>query len=72
MNLVRGVLEQAEINQSWYCGHSFRIGAATTAASRGGEDCIIETLGRWESLAYLQYVRIPREQLTGYSAVLVS
>ena len=36
-----------------YSGHSFRIGAATTAAAKGIEDCIIKILGWWESLAYL-------------------
>ena len=69
---VREALQRAGVDQSKYCGHSFRIGAATTAATKGVEDCIIKTLGRWESLAYLQYVRLSREQLSGYSAVLVS
>ena len=69
---VRDGLEKAGVDQSKFCGHSFRIGAATTAASKGVEDCVIKTLGRWESLAYLQYVKLPREQLSGYSAVLAS
>ena len=67
---VRDALGAAGTNEGSYCGHSFRIGAATTAAARGVEDSVIKTLGRWESTAYLQYVRIPREQLTGYSRVL--
>ena len=72
VELVRAALTRAGIDQSKYCGHSFRIGAATTAAARGIEDSIIKTLGRWESVAYLQYVRIPRERLTQYSRVLGS
>lgn len=72
VEMVRDGLSRAGVDQSNYCGHSFRIGAATTAAARGVEDCIIKTLGRWKSLAYLQYVRLPREQLTGYSSVLAS
>ena len=67
---VRAALTTAGIEEGSYCSHSFRIGAATTAAARGIEDSVIKTLGRWESTAYLQYVRIPREQLTGYSSVL--
>ena len=67
---VREALAAAGVDQGKYCGHSFRIGAATTAAARGIEDSIIKTLGRWESAAYLQYVRIPRQQLTGFSSVL--
>ena len=67
---VREALTAAGVEKSKYCGHSFRIGAATTAAKRGVEDCIIKTLGRWESTAYLQYVKIPRRQLTSYSRIL--
>ena len=69
---VRKALQQAGIDQSRYCGHSFRIGAATTAAARGMEDSVIKTLGRWRSLAYLDYVRIPRDQLAQYSCLLSS
>ena len=67
---LRDKLKQANIAQDQYCGHSLRIGAATTAAARGMEDCIIKTLGRWESEAYMQYVKIPRQQLAGYSRLL--
>ena len=72
VELVRAALAAAGVDQTKYCGHSFRIGAATTAATKGIEDSVIKTLGRWESVAYLQYVRIPRSQLTGYSSILVS
>ena len=70
VELVREALSKAGIDKSKYCGHSFRIGVATTAAAKGVEDSVIKTLGRWESVAYLQYVRLPREQLTGYSKLL--
>ena len=53
-----------------YSGHSFCIGAASAAAKAGMEDSVIKTLGRWRSLAYLEYVRIPREQLASYSIML--
>ena len=43
-----------------------------TVAARGIEDHIIKTLGRWESVAYLQHVKIPRSQLAGYLNILVS
>ena len=72
VELVQAALQKAGINESEYCGHSFRISAATTAAKKGMEDSIIKTLGRWESVAYLQYVKIPREQLAGYAKLLVS
>ena len=41
-----------------YAGHSFRIGAATTAAHQGIHDSLIKTLGRWESAAYTRYIRM--------------
>ena len=69
---VRSALEKAGVDSRKYNTHSFRIGAATTAASKGIEDSIIKTLGRWESSAYLQYVRLPREKLTGYSQRLAT
>lgn len=72
VDAVRDGLHKAGIDESKYCGHSFRIGAATTAAEKGIEDSIIKTLGRWESLAYLQYVKIPRSQLAGFSNILAS
>ena len=67
---IREALRDAGVDESRYNGHGFRIGAATTAAKRGIEDCVIKTLGRWESTAYLQYVRISRRELTGYSRLL--
>ena len=47
------------MDQRMYCGHSFLIGAAKTTGTRGIEDSVIKNLGRWESAAYLQYIRIP-------------
>ena len=67
---VRDAMGKAGVECSRYCGHSFRIGAATTAAARGMEDSIIKTLGRWKSLAYLEYVKIPKQQLASYSVML--
>ena len=68
---VRDALQVAGVeNPSQYAGHSFRIGAATTAAAAGVEDSIIKTLGRWESAAYLLYLRIPRERLAALSKLL--
>lgn len=72
VELVRAALQTAGVDQQRYCGHSFRIGAATTAASKGLEDCIIKTLRRWKSVAYMQYVKIPHHQLAGYSKLLAS
>ena len=70
MDTVCAALKQTDINQRKYCGHSFHIGAATTAAMKGIEDSVIKTLGRWESVAYMQYIHLPHSQVTGYAAIL--
>ena len=40
-----------------YSAHCFRIGAATTAASRGASIEEIKALGRWKSDSYVKYIR---------------
>ena len=67
---VHSALTTVGLDHSVFNGHSFRIGAATAAARRGIEDSVIKILGRWESAAYQQYVRIPRDQLACYSCTL--
>lgn len=68
---VRQALGQAGIESAMYSGHSFRIGAATTAALMGVEDSMIKMLGRWESAAYQRYIRTPRDTLAAVSVRLV-
>ena len=72
MVAVRQALEQAGHTASKYCGHSFRIVAATTAAQAGLEDSLINMLGRWESAAYKRYIRTPKDTLTVLSVRLVA
>ena len=67
---IRLTLESLGLPQDWYAGHSFRIGAAMTAAFVGIEDSTIQTLGRWQSSAFLQYICIPKEQLALISSCL--
>ena len=43
---VRAALREKGIDDSKYAGHSFRIGAATSAAAVGVEDSLVKTLGR--------------------------
>ena len=67
---VRKALSTLGYNSNHYAGHSFRIGAATTAARAKLEDSLIRTLGRWESDAFLSYIRIPQSSLAAFSKTL--
>ena len=69
---VRAAFTCAGVDSSLYSGHSFRIGAATTAAKRKVPDSTIKMFGWWESAAYTQYIRTPRETLASISRVLLS
>ena len=55
-----------------YSGHSFRIGAASTAAKAGFSNSFIQILGRWKSLAFTTYIRTHVEDLVAASAVLAN
>ena len=55
-----------------YASHSFRIGAATTAAEAGLPPWLIQTLGRWSSNCYTQYIRAPASILQTVSAKLAT
>jgi len=65
---VRIALSAAGIDTRKYTGHSFRSGAATTAAGMG---LSIKMLGRWQRSAYQLYIKTPRQQLADVSRYLV-
>ena len=52
--------------------HSFRVGAASTAASLGFPDHLIKALGRRSSEAYQVYIRLPQNRLVSASKSLAS
>ena len=69
---VRLALEAAGLSYQHFAGHSFRIGAATAAAKAGIEDSMIRTMGRWNSTAFLAYIRTPQEHLAQISKLLTN
>ena len=64
----KSTLQVAGIDPTFFSGHPFRIGAASTAAAKGIEDSTIQALGRWRSDAFKHYIRIPRQELAAISA----
>ena len=70
--VVRQLLTRAGKDPGNYASHSFRIGAATTAAAAGLPSWSIKALGRWSSDAYLTYVRCPHTVIASVSRILSS
>ena len=68
---TRQLLSQSGFTSSQYAGHSFRIGAATTAASVGLPPWLIKTLGRWSSDCFERYIKCPQPLLVEVSQKLV-
>ena len=66
---VQAALKLAGVAPDAYTGHSFRIGAAMTAAKCGLEDSPIQTL---RSTAHLAYIKIPPQHLAAVGRVLVA
>ena len=63
VSLLRDAARQAGLPYSSLKGHSFRIGAASTAAAAGLPDWLIKVLGRWSSDCYQLYIHTPQNVL---------
>lgn len=50
-------LKACQLSSELYKSHSFRIGAATYCAGKGFNDSQIRALGRWNSDAFVKYIR---------------
>ena len=56
-DVTKCLLQSAGVDPSLYSSHSYRIGAATSAAAAAGmPDHLIKTLGRWRNSAYQRYI----------------
>ena len=54
----REFLNIANLSSSHITPHSFRIGAATYAATQGSSSQQIQAMGRWKSSAFQKYIRV--------------
>ena len=69
---VQRALGQAGVNGELFTGHSFRIGAATSANQAGVPETTIKILGRWQSSAYQGYIHPSAPTLAAVSSRMVS
>ena len=68
---TRQLLSHLGCQASDYAGHSYRIGAATAAASAGLPPWLVKTLGRWSSDCYERYIQCPQAVLSGVALKLL-
>ena len=69
---LRELLKQLGYVDKDYAPHSFRIGAATTAAAANLPPWLIKTLGRWRSDCYELYIKTPRSIIDSVPEKLAS
>lgn len=67
---LKSRLASIGLDASGYSGHSFRRGAATSAAIAGYSDYEIQLLGRWRSDAYRLYLDVPQHRIIHLSSRL--
>ena len=70
--IIKGLANRCGFPTDQYSSHSFRIGAATTAAAMGVPDWHIQGLGRWSSECYRRYIRLPSQDTRGIGTLLAN
>jgi hypothetical protein len=60
-------IKELGLDKKAYSGHSYRIGGATSGAAAGFTSHELKILGRWNSEAYLGYIRTPEHALFNFA-----
>ncbi|XP_056097256.1 uncharacterized protein LOC130076258 [Rhinichthys klamathensis goyatoka] len=68
---LKSVLQLSGIPAENFSSHSFRIGAATSAAQKGLSQQQIQALGRWSSDAFQTYIRTNRFHIKKAHQILI-
>lgn len=63
MSYLKETLARIGLENESFTGHSFRIGASTSAAAAKVEDHVIKALGRWTSDCFIRYIRISPDSI---------
>ena len=66
------ILDLCGLQPNNYNTHSFRIGAATTAAAAGLPAWLIKILGRWRSDSYERYIHLPQATILQVPTTMVA
>lgn len=69
---IKRVASEMGLNPNRYRTHSLRIGGASMLAAAGRPDYEIQKLGRWKSLAFLEYIRLGKATFTAALAAIVN
>ena len=69
---TRLLISKGGLHSSEFAGHSFRIGAPTTAASVNQPPWLIKALGRWSSDCFERYIKTPPSVLAQVPKKLVN
>lgn len=69
---TRLLISKGGLDSSQFAGHSFQIGAATTAASANLPPWLIKVLGRWSTDCFERYIKTPPSVLAQVPQQLVS
>ena len=69
---IKKVASEMGLDPTRYRTHSLRIGGASMLAAAGRPDYEIQKLGRWKSLAFLEYIKVGKATFDAALAAIVN